>query len=161
MTPATPTAGQELDRLDLQLLRLLQAEGRITNARLAEAVGLSATAVQARLRRLVADAYILGYETVLNPALLGGALLLFAEVRLAGSVKDAGRDFRAAVCERDEILECHEVAGSFDYLIKVRVPDFEAYLELLASAIWSLPGVRHVRTHPVIEEVKDTGRIPL
>lgn len=161
MTPPTPTAGQELDRLDLQLLRLLQAEGRITSARLAEAVGLSTTAVQGRIHRLVADAYILGYEAVLDPALLGGALLLFAEVRLAGPVEDAGRDFRAAVRERDEILECHEVAGSFDYLIKVRVSDLEAYRELLASAIWPLPAVRHVRTHPVIEEVKETGRIPV
>ena len=150
-----------VDEIDARLLRLLQADGRITNADLAHAVGLSPAAVHERVRRLIRDDYILGYEAVLDPAKLGGSMLVFAEVRTVGVGPGTGAAFRTAVQLRDEILECHEVAGGFDYLIKTRVPDMRIYRDLVASVVWSLPGVRDVRTYAVIEEVKSTSRIPI
>jgi Lrp/AsnC family leucine-responsive transcriptional regulator len=149
----------EIDSIDLQLLRLLQDNGRISNAGLAQAVGLSQAATHDRVRRLTRDGYILGYGAVLNPQLLAADLLVFAEVRVEGA--GTGDVFRAAVQVRDEILECHEVAGGVDYLIKTRVADIHAFRDLVASVLWRLPGVRDVRTYAVIEELKSTARIPL
>jgi Lrp/AsnC family leucine-responsive transcriptional regulator len=157
--PAPAAHPFHLDETDAQILRLLQADGRIPNLKLAQAVGLSAAAAHERVRRLTREGFILGYEAVLNPALLSAALLVFAEVRLETMERDLNAAFKAAVQAREEILECHEVAGDFDYLIKTRVADMNAYRDLVASVVWSLPGVRAIRTYAVMEEVKNTARI--
>ncbi len=148
-----------LDTIDRRILRELQADGRITNLKLAEAVHLSPTAVLERVKRLTRDEVILGYEARLNPAKLGAGMLVFIEVLLDRTVGDVMETFKAAVQARDEILECHLVAGGFDYLIKTRVADMNAYREFLAASIWSLPGVRETRTYAVMEEVKSTTRL--
>jgi Lrp/AsnC family leucine-responsive transcriptional regulator len=106
---------------------VLQADGRISNLKLAEAVHLSPTAVLERVKRLTRDGYILGYEARLNPAKLGAGLLVFVEVLLDRTVHDVMDNFRAAVQVRPEILEAHLVAGGFDYLLKTRVADMAAY----------------------------------
>ena len=148
-----------LDAIDRRILRELQADGRITNLKLAEAVHLSPTAVLERVKRLARDGVILGYEARLNPAKLGAGLLVFIEVLLDRTVPDVMESFRAAVQARPEILECHLVAGGFDYLLKTRVADMAAYREFIGTVIWTLPGVRETRTYAVMEEVKHTTRL--
>ncbi len=150
-----------LDRTDLRILRVLQADGRITNLDLAQQVHLSPTAVLERVKRLTRAGFILGYEARLDPARLGAGMLVFIEVMLDRTAPDVMESFRAAVQVRPEILECHLVAGGFDYLIKTRVADMAAYREMLASVIWALPGVRETRTYAVMEEVKNTTALPL
>jgi Lrp/AsnC family leucine-responsive transcriptional regulator len=150
-----------LDAIDRRILRELQADGRITNLKLAEAVHLSPTAVLERVKRLTRNGVIQGYEARLDPALLGAGLMVFIEVLLDRTVPDVMENFRAAVQARPEILECHLVAGGFDYLLKTRVADMAAYRALLGSSIWSLPGVRETRTYAVMEEVKSTNRVPV
>jgi Lrp/AsnC family leucine-responsive transcriptional regulator len=152
----TPPNPGGLDETDLRLLRTLQAEGRITNLKLAEAVGLSSAGTHERVRRLVRDGYILGFGARLNPALLQAGMLVFAEVRLGDMSNTVNEAFKAAVRLRPEILECHEVAGGFDYLLKTRVAHMGAYRDLVAAVAWSLPGVRDVRTYAVVEELKNT-----
>ena len=149
----------DLDRTDRRILALLQADGRLSNLKLAEAVSLSPTAVLERVRRLTREGYILGYEARLNPTLLGAGLMVFVEVLLDRTVQDVMDTFRAAVQVRPEILECHLVAGGFDYLLKTRVADMAAYREFIGSVIWTLPGVRETRTYVVMEEVKNTAAI--
>lgn len=150
-----------IDKIDVRILRVLQADGRISNLRLAEAVHLSPTAVLERVKRLTREGYILGYEARLNPARLGAGLLVFVEVLLDRTVRDVMDDFKAAVQARPEILEAHLVAGGFDYLLKTRVADMAAYRQFIGSVIWTLPGVRETRTYAVMEEVKNTTRLPL
>jgi Lrp/AsnC family transcriptional regulator, leucine-responsive regulatory protein len=150
-----------LDTIDRRILRELQADGRITNLKLAEAVHLSPTAVLERVKRLTRDGVILGYEARLNPALLGAGLMVFIEVLLDRTLPDVLNNFRAAVQVRPEILECHLVAGGFDYLLKTRVADMTAYRALLGDSIWSLPGVRETRTYAVMEEVKNTTALAI
>lgn len=150
-----------IDRIDLRILRVLQADGRISNLKLAEAVHLSPTAVLERVKRLARDGYILGYEARLNPAKLGAGLLVFVEVLLDRTVQDVMDNFRAAVQARPEILEAHLVAGGFDYLLKTRVADMAAYRQFIGSVIWTLPGVRETRTYAVMEEVKSSGQLPI
>jgi Lrp/AsnC family transcriptional regulator, leucine-responsive regulatory protein len=150
-----------LDKIDARILRALQADGRLTNLKLAEAVHLSPTAVLERVKRLTREGFILGYEARLNPTKLGAGLLVFIEILLDRTVHDVMDSFKAAVQVRPEILECHLVAGGFDYLLKTRVADMAAYREFLGSVIWTLPGVRETRTYAVMEEVKSSARLAI
>jgi Lrp/AsnC family transcriptional regulator, leucine-responsive regulatory protein len=146
----------ELDRLDLRILKCLQNDGRITHLKLAEAVALSPTAVQARVARLSREGYILGYEAKLNPQKLGAGLLVFVEVLLDRTTPNVFEAFKAAVQSHEAIMECHMVAGGFDYLLKTRHKDMDAYRHFAGTVLWQLPGVRETRTYPVMEEVKST-----
>jgi Lrp/AsnC family transcriptional regulator, leucine-responsive regulatory protein len=110
--------------------------------------------VHERVKRLQRDGFILGYRAQLNPERLGAALMVFVEVLLDRTVHDVMDTFKGAVQARPEILECHLVAGGFDYLLKTRVADMAAYRHFIGSGIWSLPGVRETRTYVVMEEVK-------
>ena len=150
-----------LDRTDLKILDALQTDGRLSNLKLAENVGLSPTAVLARVQRLSKDGYILGYEARLNPLKLGAGLMVFVEVLLDKTTPNVFEAFKAAVQVRGEILECHMVAGGFDYLLKTRMADMTAYREFAGTVLWQLPGVRETRTYAVMEEIKNTTRLPL
>jgi Lrp/AsnC family leucine-responsive transcriptional regulator len=151
----------DLDRIDLRILNVLQADGRIANLKLAEAVALSPTAVLARTQRLQRDGYILGYEARLNPLKLGRGMMVFVEVLLDRTTPNVFNEFKAAVQVRDEIMECHMVAGGFDYLLKTRMADMAAYRDFAGNVLWQLPGVRETRTYAVMEEVKNSSRLPL
>ncbi len=155
------TSSHTLDKIDAKILRVLQKDGRISNLKLAEDVHLSPTAVLERVKRLSRDGYILGYEARLNPDKLGAGMMVFIEVVLDRTTHDAMNSFKAAVQVRPEILECHLVAGGFDYLIKTRVANMQAYREFVGSVIWALPGVRETRTYAVMEEVKNTTMLPI
>jgi Lrp/AsnC family transcriptional regulator, leucine-responsive regulatory protein len=150
-----------LDKIDLKILNALQSDGRISNLKLAEVVALSPTAVLARTQRLQRDGYILGYEARLNPTKLGRGLTVFVEVLLERTTPQVFEQFKAAAQARPEIMECHMVAGGFDYLLKTRVRDMAAYREFAGNALWQLPGVRETRTYAVMEEVKETTRLVL
>ena len=154
-------APSDLDRIDLNILTCLQQDGRISNLKLAENVTLSPTAVLARVQRLTRDGYILGYEARLNPLKLGAGLMVFVEVLLDRTTPHVFEAFKAAVQVRPEIMECHMVAGGFDYLLKTRMADMTAYREFAGTVLWQLPGVRETRTYAVMEEVKNTTRLPL
>jgi Lrp/AsnC family transcriptional regulator, leucine-responsive regulatory protein len=160
MTSFSETS-DSLDKIDLKILNALQSDGRISNLKLAEVVALSPTAVLARTQRLQRDGYILGYEARLNPAKLGRGLTVFVEVLLERTTPQVFEQFKAAAQARPEIMECHMVAGGFDYLLKTRVRDMAAYREFAGNALWQLPGVRETRTYAVMEEVKETTRLVL
>jgi len=150
-----------IDRIDLRILNVLQADGRISNLKLAESVALSPTAVLARVQRLNRDGYILGYEALLNPLKLGAGMMVFVEVLLDRTTPNVFDAFKAAVQVHPEIMECHMVAGGFDYLLKTRMADMAAYRSFAGTVLWRLPGVRETRTYAVMEEVKNTTRLPL
>ncbi len=160
MTESTRTTSQ-IDRLDIKILQALQQDARLPNLKLAEQVALSPTAVLARVQRLTRDGYILGYEARLNPLKLGAAMMVFVEVLLDRTTPNVFDAFKAAVQVYPEIMECHMVAGGFDYLLKTRLPDMAAYRAFAGSALWQLPGVRQTRSYAVMEEVKNTTKLPL
>jgi Lrp/AsnC family transcriptional regulator, leucine-responsive regulatory protein len=149
----------EIDKIDRKILQVLQEDGRISNLKLAETIGLSATAVLARTQRLQREGIILGYEARLNPAKIGRGMTVFVEVLLDRTTPNVFDAFKAAVQVHGEILECHLVAGGFDYLIKLRVQDMAAYRDFAGRVLWQLPGVRETRTYAVMEEVKETTRL--
>ena len=154
-------AETDLDRIDRKILSILQEDGRIANLKLAEAVALSPTAVLARVQRLTRDGFILGYEARLNPLKLGAGMLVFVEVLLDRTTPNVFDQFKAAVQVHPEIMECHMVAGGFDYLLKTRSADMNAYRVFAGNVLWQLPGVRETRTYAVMEEVKHTNHLYL
>lgn len=151
----------QLDRIDRRILAILQQDGRITNAKLAEAVHMSPTATLIRVRRLTAHGYILGYRARLNPLKLGTGMLVFVEVLLDRTTPNVLEEFKHAVKAQPEVVECHLVAGGFDYLIKLRAADMSDYRDIAARVLWQLPGVRETRTYAVMEEVKNSDDLHL
>lgn len=147
---------RELDRVDRQLLALLQADGRLTVAELARNVHLTLTPCIERVRRLERDGFIEGYFARLSPSRLGQSMLAFTEVTLDHTTLDVFERFKAAIMPVDEIVECHMVAGGFDYLLKTRVRDLDEYRRVLGDRIVAVRGVRQIQTYFVMEEVKST-----
>ncbi len=150
-----------LDRIDRSILRELQNDGRLANVELARRVGLSATPCLERVRRLEKNGYIRGYAAILAPEKLKAGLLVFVEIRLARTSPDVFNDFKRAVVDLPQVLECHLVSGDFDYLLKARVEDMFAYRTLLGETLLTLPGVSGSRTYVVMEEVKENFAIEI
>ena len=148
-----------LDDTDRRLLRALQADGRISNADLAQKCNLSASACSDRVRRLREEGYITGFSAILDPTKVGRDVLIFVEVVLDRTTPDVFESFAAAARKAPDVLECHMVAGGFDYLIKARVKDMAAYRAFLGDSLTSLPGVRETHTYAVMEEVKNTLKL--
>ena len=159
--PAAGAQEQRIDAVDAGLLRLLQADGRLSIARLAEELALTPAVVRDRLARLCRRGFILGYVAVLNESKFNSGLIVFAAIRAAGPASCIAHALKAAAQTCGEIVECHEVAGNFDFLLKTRVATMQRYHELMESTVWTVAGVREVRTYAAIDEVKNTARIPL
>jgi len=144
-----------------KFLAKLQIDGRISNVDLAARVNLSPAACLERVRKLQEAGYILGYVAQLNPELLDVSLMVFIEVVLDRTTPDVFEAFKKSVQSIPEIMECHMVAGGFDYLVKSRVKDMNAYREFLGKSLLQLKGVRETHTYAVMEEVKNTIRLPI
>src|ERR1700704_3679480 len=158
MSDAPPT-DRHLDRIDHKLLIRLQQDGRTSISKLAREVNLTVTPTLERVRRLEAAGYIEGYFARLNPRKLGLGLLAYVEVSLDRTTPDAFERFKQVMLAHDEVMECHMVAGGFDYLLKVRVIDMECYRRFLGDRIASVRGVQTTHTYFVMEEVKSTHTI--
>jgi Lrp/AsnC family transcriptional regulator, leucine-responsive regulatory protein len=152
-------ADRELDRVDRRLLERLQQDGRIAVSQLAREVNLTVTPTLERVRRLEANGYIEGYFARLNPGKLGLGLLAYVEVSLDRTTPDAFDRFKQVALAHDEVMECHMVAGGFDYLLKIRVTDMESYRRFLGDRLASVRGVQQTHTYFVMEEVKSTQKV--
>lgn len=150
----------ELDRIDRQLLELLQRDGRLSIAELARSVHLSQTPCSERVRRLEREGFIDGFSARLNPKALGLHLLAFVEVRLDRTSPDVFTRFKEGIRTINLVEECHMVAGGFDYLIKVRANDMAEYRRFLED-LAGLPGVQTTHTFVVMEEVKTSLGLPI
>jgi len=155
-SPAQPDG--EIDRFDRAILDVLSEHGRITVTELAERVGLSKTPTQVRLRRLIDQRYILGFRAVVDLTRLGLDHIAFAEIKLSDTREEALREFNAAVRRIPEVEECHMIASSFDYLLKVRTSDIRRYRFVLGEKISSLPHVASTSTFVAMETVRDQSR---
>lgn len=145
----------EMDDLDRRLLAVLAADGRISVTDLAARIGLSKTPTQARLRRLESKGVIRGYAARLDPILLGLDHVAFVEVKLKDTREAALDAFNAAVLQIAEIEESHLIAGTFDYLLKVRCRSMGDYRRILADHISRLPHLEHTSTYMAMQAVKE------
>ncbi|WP_051332689.1 Lrp/AsnC family transcriptional regulator [Cucumibacter marinus] len=146
---------ERLDRIDERILKELSADGRLSIAALARRVNLSKTPCQARVKRLEQAGYILGYRAIINPEKLDRAHIAFVEVKLTDTRAGALDAFNKAVMKMPEIEQCNMIAGSFDYLLRVRTRDIADYRAVLGEKISALPHVAHTSTYVSMENVKD------
>ena len=148
-----------LDRIDYKILRRLQENGRMTNADLARSVNLSPTPCLERVRRLEADQYILDYVALLNPHKLDAGVISFIQVSLDRTTPDVFERFKKQVGLCPEVMECHMVAGGFDYLLKVRTGSMIEYRNFLGQTLAGMSDIKQTHTYVVMEEVKATHSI--
>lgn len=148
----------DMDEFDRKILAILRQDGRITFTDLAEKVGLSKTPCQQRVRRLVASGVIVGFRAIVDPARIGLDHVAFAEVKLSDTREAALNEFNAAVRRIPEVEECHMIASSFDYLLKVRTADIRRYRSVLGEKISSLPHVASTSTFVAMETVRESSR---
>ena len=147
----------DLDRFDQSIIRELAGDGRMAVTELARRIGLTKTPTQARVKRLEDIGVIAGYRAALNPIRMGLAHVAFVEVRLSDTREAALQSFNRAVRAVPEIEECHMMASSFDYLLKVRTGDIAAYRRILGERISTLPHVASTSTFVAMEAVKEAG----
>ena len=147
--------------MDKKILRQLQQKGRITYAELANRVGLSTSPCLERVKRMEREGVISGYTALLNPRYLNAGLVVFVQIRLARTAQDIFEDFKSAAAALEEVQECYLVSGNFDYLIKARVEDMDAYRKFLGETLLTLPGVLESTSYVVMELVKETMNVPI
>ncbi|MHC2419622.1 Lrp/AsnC family leucine-responsive transcriptional regulator [Sinorhizobium meliloti] len=151
---------EDVDRIDLKILRALQSEGRLSNADLAERVNVSAATCHRRTQRLLEEGYITGVRAEVAPGAVGLGAMVMVGVVLDRSTPESFGAFEGAVMELKEVLDCNLVAGDFDYLLKIRVRDMVDFNKLHGQKLIALPGVRQTRTFFVMKEVKENARLP-
>jgi Lrp/AsnC family transcriptional regulator, leucine-responsive regulatory protein len=150
-----------IDEKDKEILKIVQEDGRISTVDLALRIKLSAAAAGERLKRLVSDKVITEFTARVNPKELDLGLMVFVQVYLQKMTKKDFDAFAEGVRKAPEILECHMVMGGYDYLLKVRIKDTEAYKDFFDRVVLKLPNVRETHTYPVMEETKRFAPLPI
>ncbi|MDJ0832727.1 MAG: Lrp/AsnC family transcriptional regulator [Gammaproteobacteria bacterium] len=145
----------KLDRYNDQILRILAQDGRISNTELAGKVGLSPSACLRRVQELENSGVIKGYRAILDPELLGRKFLAYVTVGLSDHTLKAQQEFEQGITGSDEVLECHNITGAFEYLLRVEVSDMHHYKKFHAETLGALQQVSSITTYVVIESTKD------
>lgn len=150
-----------LDRVDLAMLGLLQQDGRLSNAKIAEQLALSETPCWRRLRRLEADGYIAGYQANLNRRKLGFGVLAFVQVSFSSHGGDSSERFEEVIRATPQVLACHNITGESDYMLQIVARDLDDYAQLVDTVLRRLPGVAFIRSSLSLREVKASSQLPL
>lgn len=152
---------ESLDRIDLRILSLLQDDARITNAALAEKVGLSASPCLRRVRRLEQAGLITAYRAVLDRLSAGFGLTVFVEIKAARQGREAMAALETTLSELPEVTACHFISGHADFLLEIVVEDLARYERLLTEQLLTLPMIQDVRSNFAIRTRKANGPLPL
>jgi Lrp/AsnC family transcriptional regulator, leucine-responsive regulatory protein len=161
MTNSIDAQIPELDEIDLSILRALQADGRMSNVELAQRCNLSPSSTLERVRRLERAGIIEGYTARVNPGALGHQVLVFVMVTMREHDQKALVRFEKAVSGLPEVLECHHVAGEYDFLLKALVRDVAALRNMLVERLSALPGVARIHTTLILATSKHVLDVPL
>jgi len=152
---------REIDAIDRKILSLLQENGRSTNQWLAKQVDLSPTPCLERVRKLEKDGVIQGYRAVVSPDAVGYPMQLFALISFDRAIDGVYEQFRVAIAQIPEIVECHMITGNVDFIMKIRTADINHFRDLLEEKILKLPGVRITHSYVVMHEAKAGGTVPI
>lgn len=152
---------EQLDLFDFAILRELQANGKLSNAKLSEKLSLSETPCWRRLKRLEAEGFIDGYQANLNRKMLGYSVVAFVQVTLGNHASEAPLQFEKLVASIPEILICHNVTGDYDYMLQIVASDLDAYGVLIRDQLRKLPGVTSMQSSLSLREVKSSSALPI
>jgi Lrp/AsnC family leucine-responsive transcriptional regulator len=150
-----------IDETDKKILRLLQENAQLTFKEIAKKINLSLTPVHDRIKRMESEGIIDKYVTILNRKKLGQSLIVYCQVTLIKQTHDTSEEFSQAISALPEVLECNFVSGSFDYLLKIIVPDMESYHQFHQKKLSVLPSVSLIHSFFVMSEVKNTTILPI
>lgn len=146
-----------LDKIDRKILKLLQEEGRLTNAELAQKVNLASATCYRRTQRLIAEDYIQGFRALINTEKVDRGTLVMVGVVLDRSTPESFEAFERAIKKLSFVIDCSLVAGDFDYFLKIRVKDIKDFNKLHAEKLIAFPGVRQIRSFFAMKEVTDNA----
>lgn len=149
-----------MDKIDRQLLHLIQKDATLTTAELADQVGLSASPCTRRLKRLEQEGVISGYRAMISRGAVGIAMTVFVEVSLNNHQASSIDEFETAIVDMDEVISCHVVSGAYDYLLEVVSKDLPGY-ESFTRKLQRLENVKDIHTHLAIRQVKGNGCLPI
>ncbi|WP_180683084.1 Lrp/AsnC family transcriptional regulator [Tepidicella baoligensis] len=152
---------ETLDKFDLAILQHLQADGRLTNAELAQRVGLSAAPCWRRVRALEQAGYITGYRAVLDRRKIGLGVLAFVRLDAERNTGDATRALEEAIRQLPEVISCHYISGAGTFEIQVVSPDLDSFSRFALQRLINLPNVKDLHTSFSLGEVKTAGVLPL
>ena len=150
-----------LDSTDFKILKILQENGRITNIQLSMDLGLSPAPTLERVRKLEAQGYINSYHAMVNEELLGLKIKTFIQVSINYQKTDAIKNFSKQIMKIDEVVECHHISGSADFLLKVIVPDIKSYERLILDKISKILEISHLQTMMILSTTKYSHALPL
>lgn len=151
----------KLDKTDLDILRVLQSNARLTTKELAARVHLSSTPVFERLKRLEGRGYIKKYIAVLDAGLLNRGFVVFCNVKMARLNHDIAKEFTRIVRGIPEVTECYNISGNYDYLLKIHAPDMKHYQELILNVLGTIDHLSSLESTFVMDEIKNDYGIPL
>lgn len=151
----------ELEPEDMRILAALQDNGRITNAELAESVGMSASPCWRRVRRLEAGGVIRGYIARLSRRALGLGVLAYVSVEISDHSEALTQAFEAAVADLDEVIACHQVTGGADYILTVVSRDLDSYADFANRRLRPIAGIKAISTSFVLKEAKPQSGLPV
>ncbi|MDU0113870.1 MAG: DNA-binding Lrp family transcriptional regulator [Psychrosphaera sp.] len=147
----------KIDNFNQQILQELKKDGRVSNIDLADRVGLSPSACLRRVQELERQGIIKGYKAIIDNRKLGKGFSAFVTVGLSVHTKDSQQAFEQAIAKSGEVLECHNVTGSYEYLLRVETTDLVSYKRFHTDVLGDLPQVATISTHVVMESTKDNN----
>ncbi len=150
-----------LDTIDKQIIHLLQKDAKQTNKEIANKTGLSVTAVYERIKKLERDNIITNYVALINKNKVEKSFMVLCRIKLEKHSKDYLTQFETQVRKIDEVLECYNITGDYDYLLKILVKDMDAYREFMVTKLTTLEHIGSTRSTFVITSIKNSTSIQL
>ena len=151
----------QLDAVDLQILRALQENARLTTKELAARVNLSTTPVFERMKRLERSGFIKQYVAVLDAEKLGRGFTVFCSVKLKQMNRSVARDFISVIRDIPQVAECYNISGEYDYLLKIYAPDMKYYNEFIINVLGNISSIGSILSSFVMDEIKNTHALYL
>jgi DNA-binding Lrp family transcriptional regulator len=151
----------KIDKIDTNILNILQDNGRIKNSELAKLINISPPPTAERVKKLEKNGYIKKYTALVDPVKVGVTCLTYVEVTLVRHGKDAIERFMKSIVKLDEVLECHHITGGADFLLKVATQDIPSYEQFIIQTLTALPDVQNLKTLVVLSTLKQETKIPL
>ncbi|WP_343671590.1 Lrp/AsnC family transcriptional regulator [Paraburkholderia heleia] len=153
--------GVDIDPTDRKILQIIQDNGRLSNAEIAEKVSLSPSPCWKRLRRLESEGVIRGYQATLDRRLLGFGVVAFVNISLDNHTEKTCRAFEAGVLAMPEVISCHNTTGAHDYLLQIIAEDFDSYSEFVLNRLRTIPGVKEMLSTLSMRELKSSLKLPI
>ncbi len=150
----------KIDKIDLRILKILQEDGRITNLELSNKIGLSPAPTLERVRKLEKNKFINSYHAIVNEKTLGIGIQAFIQVSLTRQLDNAIASFQDKISKIDEVTECYQVTGSFDYQLKVMVKDIEGLDKLITDKLGKIEEIRQMQSYVILSTVKSSKVVP-